>query len=138
MPDTRQTDSRSLVERLREAQVGSCSCQTKTPDLEHHRPDCRYRLFVEAEREITEQERSFKLRWSADQRAIKRWRAAHPEKANVWPDHADLCLWMMHRLALAEQGVIDISVAIDEGTHKTPPVDDEYRNRRETEFKPLG
>jgi hypothetical protein len=40
---------------------------------------------------------SFQVRWEADMRAIQRWRAAHPDKANdlVWPDHADLTVWLM-------------------------------------------
>lgn len=39
----------TLVERLLEAQVASCSCLTKTPDVQYHNPACRYRLFHEAE-----------------------------------------------------------------------------------------
>ncbi len=27
--------------------VGSCDCLTKTPDIEYHKPGCRYRLIVE-------------------------------------------------------------------------------------------
>jgi hypothetical protein len=39
----------------------------------------------------------FDLRWSADRRATKRWQEAHPESDLVWPDHADLVLWLMER-----------------------------------------
>lgn len=27
--------------------VGSCNCLTKTPDIQHHKPGCKYRLIVE-------------------------------------------------------------------------------------------
>lgn len=47
---------------------------------------------------IAELEASFDLRWKADQRAIKMWQAAHPGNDLVWPDHADLCVWLLERL----------------------------------------
>ena len=40
----------------------------------------------------------FDLRWAADMRAIKRWQAAHPGKDLVWPDHADLVVWLLEQL----------------------------------------
>lgn len=46
-------------------------------------------------REIAERDQSFELRWKADQRAIKRWQEAHPGNDLVWPDHADMCVWML-------------------------------------------
>lgn len=45
-------------------------------------------------------ERSFDLRWNADQRAIKRWQAASPEgedRSLTWPDHADLVVWLLEQ-----------------------------------------
>lgn len=47
---------------------------------------------------IDDNERLFDLRWKADMRAIKRWQAAHPGNDLVWPDHADLCVWLMEQL----------------------------------------
>lgn len=38
---------------------------------------------------------SFDLRWKADRRAIRRWQQAHPGNETVWPDHTDLCVWLM-------------------------------------------
>jgi len=37
--------------------VGSCDCLTKTPEVKHHKPGCKYRLISErdAAREIIEQ-----------------------------------------------------------------------------------
>lgn len=51
---------------------------------------------IRAERD--ELQASFDLRWKADMRAIKRWQAAHPGKENVWPDRADLVVWLMSEL----------------------------------------
>lgn len=42
-------------------------------------------------------QKTFDLQWAADQRAIKRWQAAHPEKSNVWPDRADMVVWLMEQ-----------------------------------------
>lgn len=38
------------------------------------------------------------LRWEADMRAIKRWQAAHPGRELVWPDHADMVVWLLEQL----------------------------------------
>lgn len=48
---------------------------------------------------------SFDLRWKADMRAIKRWQEANPGRENIWPDSADLCVWLIgeiERLAAPE------------------------------------
>lgn len=37
------------------------------------------------------------IRWKADMRAIKKWQEA-TGKTLVWPDHADLCVWLMEQL----------------------------------------
>lgn len=37
-----------------------------------------------------------------------------------------------------DKGYRDISKEIDDGTYVPPPIDDEYRERRLTEFDPLG
>lgn len=44
--------------------------------------------------EIDAQQASAKLRWQADMRAIKRWESL-TGKTMTWPDHADLCTWLM-------------------------------------------
>jgi hypothetical protein len=48
--------------------------------------------------EVSEMQASSDLRWKADMRAIKRWQKAHPGNDLVWPDHADLCVWLMEQL----------------------------------------
>jgi len=42
---------------------------------------------------------TFELRWKADQRAIKRWQAAHPGNDLTWPDHADMVVWLMDKIS---------------------------------------
>jgi hypothetical protein len=44
----RVEDVGGLLLRLDMATVASCTCEVKTPAVEHHRPMCRYRLLVEA------------------------------------------------------------------------------------------
>ena len=48
--------------------------------------------------DIEEHRYSFDLRWKADMRAIERWQGAHPGKELVWPDHADLVVWLLEQL----------------------------------------
>jgi len=48
--------------------------------------------------EVEEYETSFRLRYDADMRAIKRWQAAHPGNELVWPDHADMVVWLLEQL----------------------------------------
>lgn len=50
-----------------------------------------------------ELQQAFDLRWAADQRAIASWQAAHPGNDLVWPDRADLVLWLIERTDRAEQ-----------------------------------
>jgi aspartyl/asparaginyl beta-hydroxylase (cupin superfamily) len=51
----------------------------------------------ELERELAEMKASFDLRWKADMRAIKKWQA-ETGRTMEWPDHADLCVWLMGKL----------------------------------------
>jgi hypothetical protein len=44
-----------------------------------------------------ELQRTFDLRWDADMRAIKRWQAVNPGNDLVWPDRADLVVWLLDR-----------------------------------------
>lgn len=44
---------------------------------------------------------SFDLRHKADMRAIKRWQA-ETGKDLAWPDHADLCVWLLEKNEHAE------------------------------------
>ena len=62
-------------------------------DFEALRADVRY-----LEKEYLDLQMSFNLRWEADQRAIQRWRYAHPGCELMCPDHADLCVWLMEQL----------------------------------------
>lgn len=46
---------------------------------------------------LDEYDHSFELRWKADMYAIKRWQAEAPGRDLTWPDHADLCVWLLER-----------------------------------------
>lgn len=60
----------------------------------------------ELEREKAESDLAFDLRWDADMRAIKRWQEAHPGNDLVWPDHAELCLWLLTELERANPSAL--------------------------------
>lgn len=53
---------------------------------------------IKALRTVGELQQVFDMQWEAAQRAIKRWQAAHPGNDMVWPDGADLLVWLMERL----------------------------------------
>lgn len=55
------------------------------------------KLFREAAEEIDQHNRSFDLYRDASRRATKRWQAAHPGNDLVWPDTADLIVWLMEQ-----------------------------------------
>ncbi len=44
----------------------------------------------------------FYMTWAADMRAIKRWQAAGTGRELTWPDHADLVVWLLEQLDVAE------------------------------------
>ncbi len=56
---------------------------------------CQATLDAIAERE--ELQATFDLRWKADQRAIKLWQKQTGQTL-VWPDHAELCCWLLKQL----------------------------------------
>ncbi len=47
--------------------------------------------------ELDEKACTFNLRWKADMRAIKMWRAA-TGRTLEWPDHADLVVWLLQQI----------------------------------------
>lgn len=55
------------------------------------------------ESELADLKITFDLRWDADQRAIKAWQAAHPGNELVWPDHADMVVWLMGELTATRE-----------------------------------
>lgn len=65
--------------------------------------------------ELGELQQTFDLRWKADQRAIKRWQAA-TGKGETWPDHADLCVWLLEHIdraeALSRTGAVKLDVDV--------------------------
>jgi hypothetical protein len=67
-----------------------CQCHESVPELV-----AEVRRLRE---ELQENEAAFDLQWKASRRAIKLWQASHPGNDHVWPDHADLCVWLMEQL----------------------------------------
>ena len=70
-----------------------------------------------------EYEAALNLRWDADQRAIKRWQAAHPGNDLVWPDHADMVVWLLEQLDVPKENPFDyndtmLEAAIDQAVTK--------------------
>lgn len=59
------------------------------------------RRVEDMEAKLKDMDASFELRWKADMRAIRRWQKA-TEKTMTWPDHADLCVWLMDRITELE------------------------------------
>jgi hypothetical protein len=51
--------------------------------------------------DLEDMQRTFDLMWEADQRAIKRWQAAHPGNDLVWPDRSKLTEWLLEQLSTA-------------------------------------
>ena len=80
-----------------------CSRSSDTPETDKAWNDFRILPTCKAlERERDELRRTnkglqvtFDLRWKADQRARKRWQAAHPGSERTWLDHADMVVWLM-------------------------------------------
>ena len=56
------------------------------------------RAQAETAKELADLQRTFDLRWKADQRAIKMWRDAHPGNDLVWPDRCDMVVWLLDQL----------------------------------------
>ena len=61
------------------------------------------------EQERDELQATFDLRWKADMRAIKMWQAAHPGNDQVWPDHADLVVWLGEQLSADCEDFLDLN-----------------------------
>lgn len=82
--------------------------------LENARDSARARV-AELESEIDEYERTFKFRWRADQRAIKRWQEANPGNDLVWPDHADLVIWLSEEARCSAARIAELEAALGAG-----------------------
>lgn len=76
--------SREAVERL--------SADILRGNASTHRAAATLRALLAERDEI---QATFDLRWQADMRAMKQWQAAHPGNELVWPDHADMVVWLL-------------------------------------------
>jgi len=66
---------------------------------------------------IAELERLFDRRWDADMRAIKMWQAAHPGNDLVWPDHAEMVVWLLEQLSRHREALKWFSNMLDGREH---------------------
>lgn len=76
--------------------------------------------------EIADLQATVEIHQEADARAIRQWQAAHPGNDARWPDHADLCVWLMEeneRLKVA--GKVLAQFARDAFRHSTSKEDEE-------------
>lgn len=80
---------------------------TRAELLHAHVEVCPKHPMSELKTERDELQACFDSRWKADMRAIKRWQEAHPGHNHVWPDHADLCVWLLDQIEKAEDGCKD-------------------------------
>jgi len=80
-------------------------------DMVHYCPQCEKSCkecrcmeeeMAELQYKIKELEASADLRWKADMRAIKMWHDAGNDDM-VWPDHADLVVWLAKQLEDAKE-----------------------------------
>ena len=68
---------------------------------EHARAIALERRVVALTAEVADCDASFNLRWNASVRARQRWQEA-TGRAQAWPGHEDLCVWLMEKLDSAE------------------------------------
>ncbi len=66
-------------------------------------PKCLEAFTKDQSEELAQLQLLFDLRWKADMRAIKMWQAAGPDRDLIWPDHADLVVWMLEQLKPAKK-----------------------------------
>ena len=66
-----------------------------------------------AEAKLAEMQAEFDLRWKADMRAIEQWKEAHLV-SSVWPDHADMVVWLLARADKAEAGLAELGRMLNE------------------------
>lgn len=57
--------------------------------------------------DVTDLNAGFTIRWDADMRAIKRWHESGGDEL-TWPDHADLCVWLMERVDSMEKALLKL------------------------------
>lgn len=76
-------------------------------------------LAAEVERQrtdIKEREQAFEIHWNATRTATKLWQEQHPGQEGTWPDHANLCVWLMGQLEAIREELSDFVDAYDDGS----------------------
>lgn len=86
--------------RLKREQVDVFAQSPRQVGVEEVADLCEDWIALKTDQE--EHDQSFDIRWKADMRAIKKWHEAGGDPM-TWPDHADLCVWLMLRLVRTEE-----------------------------------
>jgi len=86
----------TLEERVIQFRAQNLPGNLLVRDLDQER--CRMQKELdELKEEVADLNALFDIRYRAGQRAIKMWQKA-TGKTHIWPDYADLCVWLMKRL----------------------------------------
>lgn len=93
------------------------------------------RRIEKLEKELVDFEASFEIRWDADQRAIKLWQEA-TGKEDVWPDHADLCVFLMSEIdRLKEEGSPGVMHEVDRALYDLVVKERDFERLRVDDLK---
>ena len=71
-----------------------------------------YVSYGEVADRIEELEHIFTVRREAGTRALKMWQDANPGNDLTWPDHADLCVWLMEKVKQAADRIEELEKAL--------------------------
>jgi hypothetical protein len=82
--------NQKILERLFTAQVASCGCLTKTPDVQFHKEDCLYRVLAEAQDRIRSLESALRFYAHGDHFFGDKdsWDTVSGEPQNFWCNEA--------------------------------------------------
>lgn len=87
---------------------GDGMLRLKTVSPESFVPSDTYNRDIKAlEDEGNELQASFDLRWKADMRAVDMWHEAGGDEL-TWPDHADLCVWLMEQNSEQDKAIAQL------------------------------
>lgn len=92
-----------------------CGMTSHHPEDERHGYCGNCHDFTGTGTALAELQLWFELRRAADQMAVAKWRAAHPNASELFiPEHADLVIWMLDQLASRPYSAQDIATAESE------------------------
>lgn len=101
----------ALIERLESNAADIKSSRVGLPSYDSQLMAEAAQALKAKDAEIAELNAAFDLCWKADMRAIERWQKAHPGKELVWPDRANMVVWLLEELAIARNAAIEEAAA---------------------------